>query len=242
MYHWLQWKTAPRMDLGLFWLPCGALVCCKARCPLSSKGHSRGVGSESVLSRDHSPLLTTVLGCGLCAVLSVTSSTLKVTQPPVISAKPQTQESPRPRASSLGENSVWIFHLAGPPVPSQDHRSFLHPVPGCSMRAGFHVLSSACTSPSSVFCANWEPDVAEEDTCPTAPAAGRSPSKITDPVSPGSIGTCPPRDMRPAAPVTLGAGEGWGWGTRSRQCSSPPPRTASAGPGLTLNRRKHTPN
>ena len=230
------------MDLGPFWQPCGALVCCKARCPQSLKGHSRGAGFGSVLGKDHGPLLITVLGCGLCAVLSVTSSTLKVTQPPAISARPQTQESPRPRALSLGENSVWIFHLAGPPAPSQDHPSFLHPIPGCSVRAGFHVLSSACTSPSSVFCANWEPDVAEEDTCPSAPAAGRSPSKITDPLSPGSIGTCPLRDTRPAAPATLGAGEGWRWSTRSRRCSSLPPRAASVGPGLTLNTGKRTPS
>lgn len=230
------------MDLGPFWQPCGALVCCKARCPQSLKGHSRGAGFGSVLGKDQGPLLITVLGCGLCAVLSVTSSTLKVTQPPAISARPQTQESPRPRALSLGENSVWIFHLAGPPAPSQDHPSFLHPMPGCSVRAGFHVLSSACTSPSSVFCANWEPDVAEEDTCPSAPAAGRSPSKITDPLSPGSIGTCPPRDTRPAAPATLGAGEGWRWSTRSRRCSSLPPRAASVGPGLTLNTGKRTPS
>lgn len=230
------------MDLGPFWQPCGALVCCKARCPQSLKGHSRGAGFGSVLGKDHGPLLITVLGCGLCAVLSVTSSTLKVTQPPAISARPQTQESPRPRALSLGENSVWIFHLAGPPAPSQDHPSFLHPMPGCSVRAGFHVLSSACTSPSSVFCANWEPDVAEEDTCPSAPAAGRSPSKITDPLSPGSIGTCPLRDTRPAAPATLGAGEGWRWSTRSRRCSSLPPRAASVGPGLTLNTGKRTPS
>lgn len=123
LHHWLQWKTAPGMDLEHFWPPCEALVCGKARHPQFLRGHSRGVGSGSMLSKDHGPLLTRVLGCGLCARLSVTSSTLKVTQPPATSARPQTQESPRPKASCLGENSVWIFVWLGapPPVRTIDH-------------------------------------------------------------------------------------------------------------------------
>lgn len=92
--------------------PCEALVCYEARLPRTLRGHNRGVGSGSLLSKDHHLAPDqTVLGCGLRAALSVMDSALKVTQPPAPSARFQTQEGlcqgSRPRGKTqFGSSSA----------------------------------------------------------------------------------------------------------------------------------------
>lgn len=155
----------------------------------------------------------------------------------------QTPDSGKPSAQgpeSWVKTRLGSFTWLGPPPPARTIDHFA-PYARLFCEGWISCSSSACTSPSSMFCANWEPDVAEEGTCPSAPAAGKSfqDNRSLVPRLHWHLPTSGHKASSSSDTECRGRMEG---GAPGPGDALPASQGSISGPGLTLNTGKRTPS